>query len=134
VKEEKKKKLTIVDKLNAVFTKQALTKDELSRDGYMLLRFLSMKPEYTDTMNKIQKYQGVLGHRLFILLQHIFAEKDRAPFLEYAKGKEKEYKSLSEKSCLILRNLFHVSKQRLEEYIPNLWVTDDEIKQIWGIQ
>ena len=132
--EQKKKKLTIIDKLNCVFTKQRLTKEELSRDGYMLLRFLSMKPEYTDTMNKIQKYQGVLGHRLFVLLQHLFSEKDRAPFLEYVKGKEKEYESLSEKSLLILKNLFKVSKSRLEEYIPNLWCTDEEIKEIWGLQ
>ena len=131
---EKKKKLTVIDKLNFVFTKEPLTREQFGRDGYVLLRFLSMKAEYTDTINKIQKYQGLLGHRLLILLQHLFAESDRAPFLEYVKSSEKSYVGLSERSINKLKELFSVDKHRLEEYLPNLWCTDDEIDAIWGMQ
>jgi hypothetical protein len=40
-------KKSIFEKLNAVFNKEELSKEDFGRDGFMLLRFLSMKEEYT---------------------------------------------------------------------------------------
>ena len=67
------------------------------------------------------------------LLQHMFGEADRAPFLEYIKKEEKPYSVLGKNSINILKKLFLVSEKRLEEYMPNLWVSDDEIKETWGL-
>jgi hypothetical protein len=126
------KKLSVFDKLNCVFNKEPLTKEEFGRDGYMLLRFLSMKPEYAQAINKIQKYQGVLGHRLLILMQHLFSESDKAPFLDMVKKEGGDYKVLSKESLDLLRELFKVDKKRLSEYLGNLYCTNDDLVEVFG--
>lgn len=98
-----------------------------------MLRALSMKPEYLDAVNTIQKYQGVLGWRVAILLQHMFSEGERAPFLDYVK-REDAYDRFSSRATEILCRVFGVSRRRLDEYLPNLWVTEEEINEIWGLQ
>ena len=124
--------LTLFDKINAVFSKRQLSKAEFGRDGFMIIRFLSMHPDYAAAMNNIQKYQAILGHRIMVLLQEMFGTAEAAPFLNYAK-KEDEYKRFSDRAHKILSNLFGVSRLRLEEYMANLYVTEDEINEIWGL-
>lgn len=125
--------MAVLETLQKVFTKEEVSKEAFKRDGYMLLRFLSMKLEYLKSINRVQKYQGVLGHRLMSLLQHLFGEADKAPFLDYVKKEEKPYQILNKNSVNVLKRLFLVSEKRLEEYLPNLWVSDDEIKETWGV-
>jgi hypothetical protein len=135
--EEKEKykpsRLSIFEKLNCVFTKEQLSEKAFGRDGYMLLRYLSMDEQFTEVVNNIQKYQGVLKHRLLILLQHIFGEAHKAPFLKYIKGEKGLYERFNKKSLRILKDLFLVDNKRLTEYMSNLWVTDEEIAEIWGL-
>ncbi len=122
----------LFEKVGKVFTKEPVSKEEFGQDGYILLRLLSMKAEYTEAINQIQKYQGMLGHRLMPLLQAMFAKADKAPFLDYVK-KGEQLKMFSPKVTDILKKLFNVSKSRLDEYVPNLWVTEEEVKETWGL-
>lgn len=126
-------KKTIFDKLNAVFNKEELSKEDFGRDGFMLLRFLSMEEKYAVSINNVQRFQGPLGHRLIILLQHMFADAEKAPFLSYIKKEASIGNALSPTSQECLCKLFNVSKKRLKEYLPNLWVSDDQVKEVWGI-
>jgi hypothetical protein len=131
--DEKKERPALFDKIDSVFTKKRLTKEAVGSDGFMILRALSMRPEYVEQINAIQKYQGVLGWRIATLLQHMFSEADRAPFLDYAKRPD-QYARFSPRATGILCKLFGVSKRRLEEYLPNLWVTEEELNEIYGLQ
>jgi hypothetical protein len=131
--EYKPKRLSIFEKLNCVFTKDKLTEYEFGRDGYMLLRYLSMDRQFIGVVNDIQKYQGVLKYRLLILLQHIFGEANKAPFLKYIKGEKGLFERFNKKSIKILKELFLVDNKRLTEYMSNLWCTDEEIAEIWGL-
>jgi hypothetical protein len=129
----KPKRLSILEKLNCVFTKQLLTQQEFGHDGYMILRFLSMNRQFIEVVNNIQKYQGVLKYRLMILLHHVFGEASRAPYEKYIKGEKSLYERFNKKSVRILKDLFLIGDGRLTEYMPNLWCTDDEIAEIWGL-
>lgn len=128
----KPRKLSLFEKLDRIFTKEPLSAEDFGRDGFMLLRFLSMKQEYTMTMNRVQRYQGVLGHRLAPLMQELFAEADKAPFLDFIKKEAKDYRALSEESFNRLKKLFGVGKKRMQEYLPCIWATDEDVKAVWG--
>ena len=125
--------MDIFQKLEKIFTKESISKEDFAKDGFRLLRMLSMKPEYTVSINRVQKYLGVLGYRITILLQYMFDSADKVPFLEFVK-KDEKYKRYNEKSVEVLKKLFVISAKRLEEYSSNLWVTDEEIAEIWGLK
>lgn len=124
---------SIFDKLEKIFTKGQISKEEWGAEGFMMLRALSMRQEYLESINRIQKYQGVLGFRLAVLLQNMFTDAVKTPFLDYVKRAE-EYDRFSKKASEKLRGLFLVSDKRLAEYLPNLWVTEEEVREIWGLE
>jgi hypothetical protein len=99
----------------------------------MMLRALSMREEYVGQVNAVQRYQGVLGWRVAVLLQYMFSDGDKAPFLDYAKRGE-AYERFTPRAAGVLCKLFGVSRRRLEEYLPNLWVTEEELDEIYGLQ
>lgn len=126
-------KLSIYDKIAALFQHKLLTKEEWGKDGFMILRFLSMKEEYLETVNIIQKHTA-LGYRIQPLLHALVDRADGAPFLEYIKKEGKEEYHLSEETIKILQKEFAVSKKRMREYLPNIWATDEEIKEAYGVE
>lgn len=125
-------KIELFDKVDRVFSKEPLTKEVIGNDAFKILRALSMKPEYTESINAVQKYAGVLGWRIGRLLQEMFTEADRSPFLDWTK-KEEKYERFSDRASAKLRELFLVGRARFEEYIQNLWVTEEEISALWGM-
>lgn len=126
-------KISIFDKINAVFSGKRLSKEEYKHDSFMLLRFLSMKTNFVPAINDIQKVAGVLDHRLLTLLQEFFKGIGRAPYLEYIKKDSAEYQMLSPDSLSRLKKLFNVDKKRLSEYLPNLWVSEEEVRELYGV-
>ena len=127
-------KLSVFDKINAIFQHRLLSKEEFGRDGYRILQIMSMNPKYTQAMNSIQRYVGVLGFRIQYLLHEICQQADAAPFMAMIKKEGGTTKTpLSEPVQKILCQEYKVSKKRLKEYLPNIWITDEDIKEAYGI-
>ncbi len=113
--------------------------DKKSWSNYMVHRFLSMKEEWIQVVNEIQKYWEIQPKNLYQFYIDIIPRG--RTFLRYVKSKKK---SKVEKWAMEhLKDYFQTSSREIEEYLEILTrqqvetiimkygITDKELKQVW---
>jgi hypothetical protein len=89
--------------------------DKKTWSTYMVNRFLSMNPEYTELVNELQKYTiGVLQPREVYKLYFDILPKDRS-YSKYIKGKSEE--KYNKELVNIIRKTYLYSIEESEEYL-----------------
>ena len=111
--------------------------DKKSWSNYMINRFLSMKMEWTDFVNEIQKLK-LDSHMLYVVYSNVLPKSKQ--FLRYIKGKKQtnynkqviqkvsEYFEISQLESEDYLNL--LSKEQIRELVSKYGYTDKELKQM----
>jgi hypothetical protein len=122
---------------NKNYWKNLTESDKKTWSNYMINRFLSMKMEWTDFVNEIQKLK--LDSRMLYLVYSNTLPKGRQ-FLKYIKKKKQtiyntqvvqkvsEYFEISQSESEDYLNL--LSKEQIRELVSKYGYTDKELKQM----
>ncbi len=122
---------------NKNYWKNLTESDKKTWSNYMINRFLSMKMEWTDFVNEIQKLK--LDSRMLYLVYSNTLPKGRQ-FLKYIKNKKQtiyntqvvqkvsEYFEISQSESEDYLNL--LSKEQIRELVSKYGYTDKELKQM----
>ena len=137
-----KKKSSLFDHINQVTSVQnpnywdvISDEDKKSWSNYMVNRFLSMKPEWLDLVNELQKY-NLKPKELYKLYTNVLPKGKQ--WLKYIKRRNQmDYPNWL---INIVTNHEEISKKEAIEYIDMLMLTEGgmlelgELAQKWGIE
>jgi|TARA_B100000029_G_scaffold356183_1_gene349012 hypothetical protein len=122
---------------NQLYWDNLTESDKKSWSNYMINRFLSMKMEWTDFVNEIQKLK-LDSHMLYVVYSNVLPKSKQ--FLRYIKGKNQtnynkqvikkvsEYFEISQSESEDYLNL--LSKEQIKELVSLYGYTDKELKQM----
>ena len=93
---------------------------------FIINRFLSMRPEWTDMVNELQIYTMGIPLKsgdVYKLYCDIFPKESRPAFIRYIKGKkEKKY---DEFLLETLKDYFEVGKTEISDYLDILYLSKE---------
>tara|TARA_R100001377_G_C3190281_1_gene110274 strand:+ start:1179 stop:1667 length:489 start_codon:yes stop_codon:yes gene_type:complete len=125
----------ITDVQNPNYWKDISEEDKKSWSNYMVNRFLSMKMDWVDVVNELQKYK-LQPKELYKLYTHILPKGKQ--WLKYTKGKnDMDYPNWL---VNVIRNHEQISKKEAIEYVDMLFLTEGgmlelgEISRKWGVE
>jgi len=122
---------------NQLYWDNLTESDKKTFSNYMINRFLSMKMEWTDFVNEIQKLK-LDSHMLYVVYSNVLPKSKQ--FLRYIKGKNQtnynkqvikkvsEYFEISQSESEDYLNL--LSKEQIKELVSLYGYTDKELKQM----
>jgi len=125
----------ITDVQNPNYWDDMSEEDKKSWSNYMVNRFLSMKPEWIEVVNELQKYK-LQPKELYKLYTNILPKGKQ--WLKYIKGKNE----MDHPKWLIniVVNHEEISKKEAVEYIEMLMLTEGgmlelgELSRKWGVE
>ena len=125
----------ITDVQNPNYWDDISEEDKKSWSNYMVNRFLSMKPEWIEVVNELQRYK-LQPKELYKLYTNILPKGKQ--WLKYIKGKnEMDYPKWL---INIVVNHEEISKKEAVEYIEMLMLTEGgmlelgELSRKWGVE
>ncbi len=122
---------------NQLYWDNLTESDKKTFSNYMINRFLSMKMEWTDFVNEIQKLK-LDSHMLYVVYSNVLPKSKQ--FLRYIKGKNQtnynkqvikkvsEYFEISQSESEDYLNL--LSKEQVRELVSKYGYTSKELKQM----